>query len=129
MAGLRDKRVNIKVTEKERQRWQALAEEAGLTVADLIRQRMGDTQLVNRDPVRRRASRRTDPLLLAALGRLGNNLNQIARWVNTYKSSAEAVEVVASLVAIERELLSLLPGGSREAGGKAHGVEGEVDAS
>ena len=29
--------------------------------------------------------------------RTGNNLNQIARWANTYKRLAEAVSVVAHL--------------------------------
>ncbi len=36
--------------------------------------------------------------------RIGNNLNQIARWANTYKWGAEAVSVVAHLSAIERAL-------------------------
>ena len=38
------------------------------------------------------------------IARIGNNLNQIARWANTYKDAAEAVEVVAHLAAIEREI-------------------------
>ena len=28
------------------------------------------------------------------IARIGNNLNQLARWANTYKAEAEAVEVV-----------------------------------
>ena len=32
---------------------------------------------------------------------IGANLNQIARWANTFKANAEAVEIVAHLVAIE----------------------------
>ena len=38
------------------------------------------------------------------IARIGSNLNQIARWANTYKDAAEAVEVVAHLAAIERTL-------------------------
>lgn len=130
MADPRNKRVNIKVTAEERQRWQTMAADAGLTVADLIRQRLGDAELVKRDPVRRRAARRADPKLLAELGRIGNNLNQIARWANTYKTAAEAVEIITALAAIEREILFLLPG-DREAGGSApafDGGKGEDDA-
>ena len=41
------------------------------------------------------------------LARIGNNLNQIARWANTHKGAAEAVEVLARLVAIERALTAL----------------------
>ena len=32
------------------------------------------------------------------LARIGSNLNQIARWANTHKENAEAVEVIAHLV-------------------------------
>ena len=43
------------------------------------------------------------------LARIGANLNQIARWANTFKAHAEAVEIVAHLVAIERALAALAP--------------------
>ena len=39
--------------------------------------------------------------------RIGNNLNQIARWENTHAETAEAVEVIAHLVAIERAIARL----------------------
>ncbi|MBC7201820.1 MAG: plasmid mobilization relaxosome protein MobC [Pseudomonas balearica] len=51
-----------------------------------------------------------DPALLAALARAGNNLNQIGRWANTYKSNADAVQVLAALVGIEQILSSYRPG-------------------
>ncbi len=41
------------------------------------------------------------------VARIGNNLNQIARWANTHASEAEAVEVIAHLVVIERALAAL----------------------
>ena len=44
------------------------------------------------------------------IARIGNNLNQLARWANTHKAAAEAVEVVAQLAAIERELAALRRG-------------------
>ena len=43
------------------------------------------------------------------LARLGNNLNQIARWANTHKGAVEAVEVIAHLIAIKRGLAALTP--------------------
>ena len=49
------------------------------------------------------------------LARIGNNLNQIARWANRHKSAAEAVEVIAHLVALEREVQEAFR--SRAAGG------------
>ncbi len=41
------------------------------------------------------------------IAKIGNNLNQIARWVNRYKTTADTVEVVTHLVAIEQALLAL----------------------
>ena len=107
---MRAKWEHVKVTDDERAGWQAQAEAAGLTLADLIWQRLGEARPVGRDQVRRRAARRADPELLAALGRIGSNLNQIARWANTYKGKAEAVQVLAALVSIEQILSSYRPG-------------------
>ena len=39
------------------------------------------------------------------VARIGNNLNQLARWANTHASAAEAVSVIAHLVSFERSLL------------------------
>ena len=41
------------------------------------------------------------------VARIGNNLNQIARWANTHAETADAFEVIAHLVAIEREITRL----------------------
>jgi len=38
------------------------------------------------------------------LARIGNNLNQIARWCNVNKSAADSVEVISHLQAISQEL-------------------------
>ncbi len=39
---------------------------------------------------------------IALLNRINANLNMIAKWVNTHKDSADAIEVIGHLVAIER---------------------------
>lgn len=41
------------------------------------------------------------------IARIGSNLNQIARWANTHKSTGEAVEVISHLQAISQELENL----------------------
>ena len=41
------------------------------------------------------------------VSRIGNNLSQVTRWANTHKGAAEAVEVLARLVSIERALTAL----------------------
>ena len=45
------------------------------------------------------------------VARIGNNLNQIARWADTYKGGIEAVQLVVHLVPIERALAALAPVG------------------
>ena len=41
---------------------------------------------------------------LRELARIGANLNQLAKWANTYKRAAEAVEVLTALAGIERRI-------------------------
>ena len=41
---------------------------------------------------------------LRELARIGANINQLARWANTYKRTAEAVEVLTALAGIERRI-------------------------
>jgi len=102
----RDKWVNIKVTEQERTNWKAFAESQGYTVADLFRLLIANAaaQPSKLHKKQRRKTRKADPELLRELAKIGNNLNQIAKWANTYKSEADAVQVVQALIAIERAL-------------------------
>lgn len=51
---------------------------------------------------------KVDPELLRQLAGIGNNLNQIARRVNTAEwGAADRVQVIAALAGIERELAGL----------------------
>ena len=89
--------VKIRAGEAERAEWHAKARSAGLTLSDPVRRSVGRvrTWTVAHAEVERKRPRE--------LARLGNILNQIARWANSYKAAAEAVEVVpAHLVAIRR---------------------------
>lgn len=124
----RDRWVHVKVTADERDAWQAAAAAAGVTLSDMLRDAMA-TRRVGRDRVvRRRAPRRADPALLAAIGRAGNNLNQIAHWCNRYKGGADAVQVLAALASIEQILLSYrpIPGATRR-GGEAEDADADQD--
>lgn len=109
----RDKLLTIKVSSAERADWQQQATAAGMTLSDLIRARMS-SPTVCRAP-RRQRRLVADPALLAAIARAGNNLNQIARWSNTYKSAADAAQVLIALAAIERQLSSFLNSGRQDA--------------
>ena len=85
----RDVWVKIRASEAERAEWHAKARSAGLTLSDLVRRSFGRvrTWTAPAAEVERERTRQ--------VARIGNNLNQIARWANTHGSEAEAVEVVA----------------------------------
>ena len=85
--------------------WRAKAVAAGVPLSALLREAMAGTRTWTAPAaaVERERTRQ--------VARIGSNLNQIARWANTFASTAEAVEVVAHLVAIERALAALAPGG------------------
>ena len=67
----------------------------GQTVTDFLRQRALDYRL-RQSPLEKERIRQ--------LARIGANMNQIARWANTYKKRAEAVEVITRLIVLERKL-------------------------
>ena len=75
-------------SEAERAEWHAKARSAGLTLSDLVRRSVGRvrTWTVAHADVERERTRE--------LARLGNNLNQIARWANTHKGAPEKLAVL-----------------------------------
>ena len=90
--------VKVRASDSERAEWHAKARSAGLTLSDLVRRSLGRvrTWTVPHAEVERERTRE--------VARLGNNVNQIARWANTHKG---AVEVIGHLIAIERALAAL----------------------
>ena len=65
---------------------------------------------------RRKPASRVDPALVLAVGRIGGNLNQIARWLNRAHAAGltptiDAVEVARRLLSVERQLAQLLAQG------------------
>ena len=109
MARRRPVLVAVRLTPDESADWRAKAKAAGVPLSALIRRAMARTRTwtVPAAEVERERTRQ--------VSRIGNNLNQIARWANTHKRVAEAVEVVARLVAIERALQALASVESPEA--------------
>ena len=67
----------------------------GLSIADYIRQSCLSYRL-RKSPMEKERLRQ--------LARIGANLNQIAKWANTYKRAVEAVEVLTALASLEREI-------------------------
>ena len=89
--------LKLRVTPNEKEAITAKATMQGQTVTDFLRQRALDYRL-RQTPLEKERIRQ--------LARIGANLNQLARWANTWKSRAEAVEILAALVSLERALLA-----------------------
>lgn len=97
----KDRIVKVRCTEDQLESWSAKAKAADVSLSDLVRTHLDGAKF------RRRRRVEVDPALLRELARIGNNLNQIARWANHRKSAGEAVQVIGRLAAIDEELSSL----------------------
>ena len=87
--------IKIRVTPDEKKLIESKVSAQGQTVTDFLRQRALDYRL-RQSPLEKERIRQ--------LARIGSNMNQIARWANTYKKRAEAMEVITRLIVLEREL-------------------------
>ena len=100
---------HTRVSSAELAEWNAKAAAAGVTLSELLRQAMSRTQAWTAPAMEVERERTRQ------VARIGSNLNQIARWANTHLDGLAAVEVIAHLVAIERELARLGAGDAGDA--------------
>jgi hypothetical protein len=91
--------IKVRVTQAEKDLISGKADAQGQTVADFLRQRALDYRL-RQTPLEKERLRQ--------LTRIGVNMNQLARWANTYKRRAEARDVLIALTALERDLAAPL---------------------
>lgn len=89
--------IKLRVTPEEKKVIAAKAAAQGLTVTDFLRQRALDYRLRQTALEKER---------IRQIARIGANLNQLARWANTWKGRAEAVEILTTLASLERALLA-----------------------
>lgn len=100
-------RLNVKLDPEQHAQVARLSAESGKSISDLVREGL-DLKLTNRSPIRKRLTRAADPLLVAQVGKIGSNLNQLARWANTEKAGADAVQILAELVRIRESVAGLV---------------------
>lgn len=102
----------FRCTVAEKALLRAKAEAAGLPAATLLREALGLTEARRRKPVPR-----VDPALVLAVGRIGGNLNQIARWMNRAMLvghvDLDSLTVALRLLVIERQLAQLVEAARR----------------
>lgn len=90
--------IRIRVSEEEYAALVAKGTAVG-GMSALLRDHLGQVRIRHREDERQR---------VALLNRLNANLNMLAKWVNTYKCDADAVQVLVSLADMRRELGRLL---------------------
>lgn len=78
---LLDQVITLRITAQTRADWKLRAQASGLPLGDWIREQVSSCT-GQRSLTRRRPPPPADPALLAAIGRVGNNLNQLARAAN-----------------------------------------------
>ena len=102
----------FRCTAAEKAQLRAKAEAAGLPAATLLREALGMTEARRRKPIPR-----VDPALVLAVGRIGGNLNQIARWLNRAmlmgRVDLDAPTVARRLLIIERQLAQIIEAARR----------------
>ena len=109
--------VQVRVKPSELAVWRSKATSAGVSLSVLLRQAMARTGAWTPSPAdaERARAHEVERGRTREVARIGNNLNQIARWANEHKSSADAGEVLVRLVAIEQALRNLSLPGPRKA--------------
>ena len=101
--------IGIRATDAEKLDWELIAHAEGLKTSQLARLLLNNysSSRGSRSRSCKVEAKRSRQELIQQVARIGNNLNQIARWANTYKGAAEATQVIASLTKIESALLEL----------------------
>ncbi|MDR2819174.1 MAG: plasmid mobilization relaxosome protein MobC [Desulfovibrio sp.] len=95
MAVARASGVFIRLHPEEKELLRLNAGIRGLSVSDYIRQNCLSFHL-RKSPMEKERLRQ--------FARIGANINQLAKWANTYKRAVEAVEILVALASLEREI-------------------------
>lgn len=108
---LRELVLRVRCTTDERAAWLSKAQAQERSFSQYAR------HLLSAEPMKRRARPpEVDPALLAAVGRAGSNLNQIARAINTDLKAGRAIDLLAVctlLMTLDRQLAEIVAEHSR----------------
>lgn len=89
--------IKVRVSASEKTEIEHKAQLAGLTLSDFIRRTVAGSRTRQTQVEREH---------LRLLARVGNNLNQLARWANTYKSDMEAVRLLVALESLRSAVMA-----------------------
>ena len=95
------KRFEIRCSADELLLWRYKANDAELSLSDYVRACLEKVEIT-------RNKYKVDPALLRHLSAIGNNINQLTYWANTYKSKQEANDIKNGLSNIEDKIAKLI---------------------
>ena len=101
-----DNVISVRIDRAGLTHWKAQAHASDMTIGEWARIMIQGNQK-ELPAIRRPPPPAADPKLLAAVGRYGNNLNQLARAANRHKLPGQR-ELLARLIDIDRKLDELL---------------------
>lgn len=107
----RTKELTIRLTDQELDSVRSVALARGTSMSNLARDMLlslGAEVRKTKSPRQNHKSNDQDRELLAELGKIGGNINQLARFANTHKSGVDALALLTQLAAIEKQLLRLI---------------------
>ena len=102
--GQKLKRLSVRLGLEEWDFLQREAEESGMVLSDFVRAWVRDRMGVeNKKEYRKKKTKKNTGKknkeecweVAAQVAKVGNNINQLARWANTYKSAAEGARMIA----------------------------------
>ncbi len=85
-----------------------ISKSQSITMSEFLRNSV-NTKLENAPlPKSKKIYKATDPKLLFELNKIGNNLNQIARQLNSKKDDVSNITILKELVELEKKMSNLL---------------------
>ena len=107
----RTKELTIRLTDQELDSIRSVALARGTSMSNLARDMLlslGAEVRKTKSSKQNNKANDLDRELLAELGKIGGNINQLARFANTHKSRVDALALLSQLAAIEKQLVSLI---------------------
>jgi cysteine synthase len=107
----RTKELTIRLTDQELDSIRSVALARGTSMSNLARDMLlslGAEVRKTKSSKQNNKANDLDREFLAELGKIGGNINQLARFANTHKSRVDALALLSQLASIEKQLVSLI---------------------
>ena len=91
---MKTKMLRVRFDDNQWEELQRLAQKSGLSMSELVRDKMKHKTIHNRKNAQE---------MIRATKQISNNVNQIAKWVNTHKSEIDRIHVLSYLSKIMQQ--------------------------